>query len=80
MHSNEHKGKQGASRYIGKNIGVIDGSLHSLPLSFRIHFMYFDCVLYLPSLDGICNPLPLLGESGNRFTTHVREVDVRGIN
>jgi len=29
---------------------------------------------------GIINPLPLGGESGNRFTTYVKEVNVRGIN
>jgi hypothetical protein len=29
---------------------------------------------------GIFNPLPLFRESGNRFATHVREVDVREIN
>jgi hypothetical protein len=37
--------KRGASRYLGKNTGVVNGSLHSLPLSFHIYFMHLGCVL-----------------------------------
>jgi hypothetical protein len=41
-----------ASRYLGKNTGVIDGSLHisTLLFIFRIYTMYLSCVLHFPSL------------------------------
>ena len=45
-------GSLSASRYLGKNTGVVDGSLHisTLLFTFRIYTPYLGCVLYFPSL------------------------------
>jgi hypothetical protein len=40
-----------ASRYLGKNTGIIKWEFASLwPFTFRIYIVYIGCMLYLPSL------------------------------
>jgi hypothetical protein len=58
----------------------VSSSRRALASSGNLDVFPLQSMVWWVLVEGIINPLPLLGESGNRFATHVREVDVRGIN